>query len=53
LSKDNRSARFFYGYRVRGRSGAFDDDTTTEYQTLGAAVLAAESAMKVYGPLKR
>ena len=50
----DRSARFFDGYRVGiGRTGAFEYDTTTEFQTLGAALLAAENAMKVYGPLKR
>jgi len=44
----------FYGYRVGiGRTGGFEYDTTTEYQTLGAALLAAENAMKVYGPLER
>jgi hypothetical protein len=48
----DRRARFFYGYRVGiGRTGTFDYDTTTEYQTLGAALLAAEGQMRYYGPL--
>ena len=45
-------ARFFYGYRIGiGHNPNFDYDTTTEYQTLGAALLAAEGRMKYYGPL--
>jgi hypothetical protein len=43
-------SRFFYGYRVRiGRTGRGGfRDIGAEYQTLGAALLAAENAIKFY-----
>jgi hypothetical protein len=48
----DRRLKFFYGYRVGiGRTGSFRYDRSTEYQTLGAALLAAECEMKFYGPL--
>jgi hypothetical protein len=47
----DRRARFFYGYRIGiGQAPHFDYDRN-EYQTLGAALLAAERRMKYYGPL--
>jgi hypothetical protein len=48
----DRRLKFFYGYRVGiGQTGSFRYDRTTEYQTLGAALLAAEQEMRFYGPL--
>jgi hypothetical protein len=43
-------SRFFHGYRVRiGRTGRGGfRDIGVEYQTLGAALLAAENAIKFY-----
>jgi hypothetical protein len=47
----DRRARFFYGYRIGiGQTPNFDYERN-EYQTLGAALLAAEGRMKYYGPL--
>jgi hypothetical protein len=47
----DRRAGFFYGYRIGiGHTPNFDYDRN-EYQTLGAALLAAEGRMKYYGPL--
>jgi hypothetical protein len=44
----DRRARYFYGYRLRiGRTGRGGfRDTGAEYQTLGAALLAAEYERK-------
>ena len=47
----DRRTGFFYGYRIGiGQTGNFDYGRN-EYQTLGAALLAAEGRMKYYGPL--
>ena len=47
---DRRTA-FFYAYRIGiGPTGNFDCERN-EYQTLGAALLAAEGQTKDYGPL--
>jgi hypothetical protein len=48
----DRRLKFFYGYPVGiGQTDYFRYDRTTEYQTLGAALWAAEQQMGFYGPL--
>jgi hypothetical protein len=47
----DRRARLFYGYRAIGHTPHFRYDRTTEYQTLRAALLAAEQEMRFSGRL--